>query len=117
VPSNWDKVMSYYQPDCWVVLKLPEGYKVLAGWAGGYLYGNSWRMNSGITRVEKKLDWKDDEHFVFYGYTGSEYWCHPETYKLKMPMAGIYNQLKEMHPDQVEIMPEDTDWMDMEWKI
>ncbi|CAB5220758.1 hypothetical protein UFOVP245_23 [uncultured Caudovirales phage] len=36
---------------------------------------------------------------------------------LKMPMAGIYNQLKEKYQDQVEIMPEDTDWMIMEWKI
>ena len=109
--------MSYYQPDCWVVLKLPEGYKVLAGWSGGYLDGSSWRLNSGITRVEEKLDWKDQRYYVFYGHTGSAYWCYPEMYMLKMPMAGIYNRLKEKYQDQVEIMPEDTDWMNMVWEI
>jgi hypothetical protein len=114
---QWRNVMSYYQPDCWVVLKLPECYKVLAGWSGGYLDGSAWRLNSGITRVEKNVDWKDEEYFVFYGHTGSEYWCHPETYMLKMPMAGIYNHLKEEHQDHALLMPEDTDWMNMEWKI
>ena len=109
--------MSYYQPDCWVVLKLPEGYKVLAGWSGGYLDGSAWRLNSGITRVEKHVDWKDEEYFVFYGHTGSEYWCHPETYMLKMPMAGIYNHLKEEHQDHALLMPDDTDWMNVEWGI
>ena len=108
--------MSYYKPDCWVVLKLPEGYKVLAGWSGGYLDGDSWRMNSGVTRVDIQRDWRDEEYLVFHGHTGSEYWCHRELYRLKMPMAGIYNQLKEKYPNQVEIMPEDTDWLSMKWE-
>jgi hypothetical protein len=34
-----------------------------------------------------------------------------------MPMAGIYNYLKEEHQDHALLMPEDTDWMSMEWKI
>jgi hypothetical protein len=73
-------------------------------------------MNSGITRVDIQRDWKDEEYFVFYGHTGSEYWCHPETYMLKMSMAGIYNQLMKEHPDKVELMPADTDWMNMKWE-
>jgi hypothetical protein len=32
-------------------------------------------------------------------------------------MAGIYNQLKEKYSNQVEIMPEDTDWLSMKWEI
>jgi hypothetical protein len=107
--------VSYYRPDCWVVLKLPQGYKVLGGWGGGYLYGSSWRLNSGITHVDIQHDWKDDEWFVFYGHSGSEYWCHPQTYMMKMPMVGIYNQLLEKYPGQVELMPEDTDWMKVDW--
>jgi len=44
-----------YNPDNWVVIKMngdDPHYRVLAGWSGGYLDGDSWRMNSGITRVE-----------------------------------------------------------------
>jgi hypothetical protein len=48
--------MSEYLPDNWVVLKINhEGktlYKVLAGWIGGYLNGDSWRMNSGMNCVK-----------------------------------------------------------------
>ena len=42
--------MSVYQPDNWIIVELPNntGYKILAGWSGGYLHGNSWRLNSGI---------------------------------------------------------------------
>ena len=51
-----------YTPDNWVVLKLKPGkgahpiYKVLAGWSGGYLDGDSWRMNSGISKVTENGD-------------------------------------------------------------
>jgi len=109
--------MSYYQPDCWVVLKLPECYKVLAGWSGGYLDGSAWRLNSGITSVEKNIDWKDDKHFVFYGHTGSQYWCRPETYGFNATAFGISIVMCEQAPGMVELMKSDTDWMNMEWKI
>lgn len=102
--------MSDYRPDNWVVLKIDyEGeiiYKVLAGWSGGYLDGDAWRMNSGITEV--KAD--SDGYFFFYGSSGSCYQCHPKTYRLTMAIAGVYNQLKERFGDKVEMLPEDTDW-------
>lgn len=105
--------MSEYLPDNWVVLKLKPGkgafpiYKVLAGWSGGYLDGDSWRMNSGITGVEKQA-----HLYGFYGSSGSVYWCHQGAYGLKMNNAGIYNQLIEAQQfkGQVQMMPEDTDW-------
>ena len=104
-----------YQPDNWVVLKIKPGkgafpiYKVLAGWSGGYLDGDSWRMNSGITEVKQ-----DGDYYEFYGYSGSCYRCHKNTYRLTMATSGVYNQLKEKFGDAVELMPEDTDWMDVE---
>ena len=101
--------MSEYTPDSWVVLKIVnEGetlYKVLAGKSGGYLDGDSWRMNSGITTVEKQA-----HLYGFYGSSGSVYWCHQDAYRLTMATSGVYNQLKENFGDAVEIMPEDTDW-------
>ena len=104
--------MDYY-PDSWVVLKLQnEGetlYKVLAGWSGGYLSGDSWRINSGITRiVEENKSWE------FYGSGGSCYVCRKGEYRLTMATSEVYNELKEKFGDKVELMPEDTNWMEIE---
>ena len=110
--------MSEYTPDNWVVLKIKEGkldsgfYKVLAGWSGGYLDGDSWRMNSGITRVEDH-----ETYYSFYGYSGSVYKVWKDRYGLRMNNAGVYNQLKENEAfeGQITLMPEDTDWMAVQW--
>ena len=64
--------MSEYHPDNWVVLKLKAGkgaypvYKVLAGWSGGYLHGDAWRINSGISKVTENGDYLE-----FWGHSGS----------------------------------------------
>ena len=105
-----------YKPDRWVVLKLPAGYKVLGGWAGGYLDGDSWRLNSGITDVDANGPW-----YLFSGYSGSVYQCHRDGYGLTSTTAGIYQQLKNKADEKgmiCEIMPEDTKWMeiDYEWR-
>jgi hypothetical protein len=106
-------MMNEYLPDNWVVIHIKGDdphYKILAGWSGGYLYGDSWRMNSGITNVEE-----DSDAFRFRGTTGSWYTCHKESYGLRMNNAHIWNQLQEKHGDKVEIMPEYTDWLSMDW--
>jgi len=110
-------MMSEYTPDNWVVLKINhEGetlYKVLGGWSGGYLDdldGYGWRMNSGITRVEQPGDgWN-----LFYDTSCSCYECHEKHYGLRWTNAGVYNKLKEQLGDAVEMMPEDTDWFNVE---
>ena len=106
--------MTEYTPDNWVILNLKAGkldsgfYKVLAGWSGGYLDGDSWRLNSGITEVEQ-----DDSYYYFYGESGSRYKCHKDSYGLRMNNAHIYNSFKkqEKFEDQVFLMPEDTNWI------
>ena len=106
--------MTEYNPDSWVVIKMTNKdqtfYKVLGGWSGGYLDGDSWRLNSGVERVEL-----DNDRYMFYGSSGSVYNCHKESYGLKMITAGIWNQMKEKYPDQVELL-DDRDWSTMEWK-
>ena len=102
--------MSEYRPDNWVVIKMMQPgqdtfYKVLGGWSGGYLDGDSWRLNSGIAKVVYR-----EEYVDFYGESGSVYQCHLSQYRLRMSNAGIWNQLKEKFGDAVELMPEDTDW-------
>ena len=98
-----------YNPDNWVVLKISNEeevlYKVLAGWSGGYTTGDSWRLNSGITSVEKQA-----YLYGFYGSSGSVYWCHQGSYGLRMGTAGIYNDLVSQFGDKIDMMPEDTNW-------
>jgi hypothetical protein len=107
--------MNTYTPDNWVVIKIngdTPHYKVLAGWSGGYLHGSSWRMNSGIVRVEKT-----DDNYLFYGSTGSCYICHKETYGLRMNIAYVWNQLQKDYANRVDILDETTDWTSVDWMI
>jgi hypothetical protein len=102
-----------YSPDNWVVIHLKGDdphYRILAGWSGGYLDGDSWRMNSGITNVEE-----DQDAFRFRGTTGSWYKCYKGAYGLRMNNAHIWSQLEEKYGDKVELMPEDTDWLNTDW--
>lgn len=104
-----------YTPDNWVVIKLngkDPHYRVLAGWSGGYTMGDSWRLNSGITKVEE-----DGWYYYFHGSTGSVYECFKGLYGLRMNNAHVWNALQERHGDLVELMPEDTDWLAMDWII
>ena len=105
-----------YTPDNWVVIKLDDGvdphYRVLAGWSGGYTTGNTWRINSGITKVEE-----DDGYYNFSGSSGSTYRCGKKSYMLRMNNVHVWSQLQRIHGDKVEMMPEDTDWMNMDWII
>ena len=106
-----------YKPDRWVVLKLPAGNKVLGGWSGGYLDGDSWRLNSGI----KEAHTEDNGLFFFTGHSGSVYKCHRDGYGLNAITAAVYQKLKNKADEKgmiCEIMPDDTNWMelDYEWR-
>ena len=64
--------MREYNPDKWVMLKFNHNgediYKVLASWYGGFTTGDSWKLNSGVTKVEQ-----DGNLFLFHGSSGSVY--------------------------------------------
>lgn len=94
--------------DNWVIVKItrPEGvvHKVLAGFHGGYLHGDSWRMNSGILKVEREGD-----YFLFHGQSGSIYACHKDAQRLSGATAGIYDSLVKQAAEKniiVEIVNE-----------
>ena len=82
-----------YTPDCWVIVEIDhEGviyHKVLAGWSGGYLDGDSWRMNSGINGVEV-----DGDYYLIHGYSGSIYKVHKDAETVRMSISGVLNQLE-----------------------
>lgn len=85
-----------YNPDRWVILKITENdtnntlYRVLAGWSGGYLDGDAWRLNSGIVRIEEI-----DEVFDVHGYSGSVYRCHKNYDGFTALMAHIVDSWEE----------------------
>lgn len=106
--------MKEYRPDNWVILKIKAPtetfYKVLAGWSGGYLDGDSWRMNSGIDSVDEI-----EKAYMFKGSSGSIYTCGKNSYGVRMNIAATLDALLTKYPDQIELMPEDTDWMNLKW--
>ena len=78
--------MIEYNNDNWVVLKFSGNdphYRVLAGYSGGYITGNSWRLNSGITKVEE-----DEAFFCFHSSSGSRYRCNKDSYMLMDEHCG-----------------------------
>ena len=104
-----------YIPDKWVVIKYNGNdphYRILAGWSGGYTDSDTWRMNSGITRVEET-----DDAFLFYGASGSCYDCRKTAYCLRKNNAYVWAQLQELYVAKLELMPEDTDWLAVDWII
>jgi len=104
--------MSKYFPDNWVVLKSTLGdetsYKVLGGWSGSFTWGDSWRLNSGIVKVDI-----GEKYITFHGHSGSEYVCHKNSYELRMNNGGICKQILEEFPDTVEMMDKNTDWANL----
>lgn len=78
-------------PDVWVVLKIEKPdqepiYKILAGWMGGYLHGDSWKINSGITKVEES-----GPYWLVSGYSGSIYKCAKESERFSSYTYSIFD--------------------------
>jgi hypothetical protein len=104
-----------YVPDVWTVVKIlgdDPHYRVLGGWYGGYTSGDSWRLNSGITKVIY-----DNPYYLFGGSSSSVYKCHEESYRLSSITASVLQQLEDRHKDKVILMNEDTDWKTIDWII
>lgn len=80
--------MSDYCPDRWVVLEFNVNgetiRKLFGGWYGGYLGGDSWKLNSGITEVRI-----DNDKYEFDGVSGSTYFCHKNAHG----MSGYQSQV------------------------
>ena len=80
--------MNTYTPDRWVVIEFVTPaetfHKVFAGWYGGFTSGDSWKLNSGITKTTKDGDW-----FHFEGHSGSVYQCHSNGYGMSGYMSAI----------------------------
>lgn len=94
-----------YIPDKWIILKIKDKketvYKILAGWSGGYLDGQSWRINSGINKITKK-----GAYYLFEGDSGSVYKCHNESYGTNLISSSILSKMLEnpQTKDMIEVL-------------
>ena len=92
-------------PDAWVIFEVNHNgeqfQKVLAGWSGSYLYGDSWRLSSRIK--EMNIDVAKD-YITVETDSGSVYNLRKQYQGLRMSNAGIWNELKERFGDSVEIL-------------
>ena len=94
-------------PDRWVIVKLPNNYyKVFGTWTGGYLDGDRWKLNSGISKVEQ-----DENFYYFIGFSGSCYKCHKKGYGTATSWGlSVLNKIIEQGNGQIELMENVEDW-------
>jgi hypothetical protein len=110
------------RPDRWVVVKITTPvkittsdsffYKVFASWAGGYLDGDAWQINSGIKSVSS-----DDSNYIFDGFSGSKYVCDKDSYGFATSYANsvLERMIKRAQEIGVkmELLENSTDWLNL----
>jgi len=71
--------MRIYQPDLWSIIKITtengSHFRIFASWYGGFANGDSWKINSGITKIVDK-----DTYYEFHGHSSSVYECGKDSY-------------------------------------
>lgn len=78
-----------YSPDRWVVAELvnQKGEKILkifGGYYGGFSYGDSWKLSSGITNTART-----DGRYKFVNESGSVYVCDEASYGMSAYMQQV----------------------------
>jgi hypothetical protein len=80
--------MSVYTPDGYAVIKITVNddtfFKVFSSWSGGYLHGDSWRMNSGISKLVV-----DGNMYYFHGFSGSVVEVYKNATRITSYNSGI----------------------------
>lgn len=96
-----------YSPTNWQVIKVtPKDvtqaphYRILAGWAGSYVYGSNWKLSSGIEQIidltynvtvpkESKPYWKVPQT------SGSVYVLNKHQEHMSVATMGVLESLRE----------------------
>lgn len=90
-PNRWEIVRFSNEKETW--------YRVLGGWSGGYLDGDSWRLSSGLNEIEESGD-----YYLMKNHSGSVYKCHKEGRGMNMISASTYVQMeRECEEHKIEI--------------
>lgn len=89
-----------YRPNKWLMFRVESDdphYRIFGTWSGGYLDGDSWRLNSGIKHVRV-----DDNLFHFEGHSGSVYQCNRSSYGSTAYGVGVITTF----PDKMQLLTE-----------
>jgi hypothetical protein len=87
-------------PHKWMLVRVKgetPHWRIFATWNGGYLHGDSWRLNSGVESVENKDEWYD-----FIGHSGSVYRCSKTGYGVTAYGMGVLESLIEKSGGKME---------------
>jgi len=84
-----------YNPDKWEVIQIGDHRKVLAGWSGGYLDGDSWKLSSAIKETEETEDM-----YIFNNHSGSTYKCHKKARGFTVLSGSIYEEILQAAADK-----------------
>jgi hypothetical protein len=110
--------MSVYNPDKWLIVKINSEnphYRVFATWGGGYLNGDSWKLNSGITKVTENQD-----YYFFEGSSGSTYVCRKGMYGSTGYGWAVINNMRDQSAEEqnitIDILPEETNVMELAYE-
>ena len=104
-----DKIQYDYAPDGWILIQITGDephYRVFGAWRGGFSDGDAWRVNSGITKMERV-----GNYYYFYGHSGSVYCCHEEGYgSLGAYNYGVLTKMEETEGFQaVPFLPDNIE--------
>lgn len=91
--------MSNYYPDSYQFISISSDkdddriIKLFAVWHGGYLNGDAWKLNSGVTKIE--VDTTFNNLYVVSGYSGSQYIVNKDSTKLSSYGQGVLRDITE----------------------
>lgn len=110
--------MSDYTPDKWVMVKISSDghepiHKIFACWYGGYAGSDSWKLNSGVTRVSR-----EGYVYSFAGSSGSVYECHTDCYGTNSYGGSVLNNMianAAKNGIVIEILDENVNFMEIDY--
>ena len=101
------------KPDTWLIVKIKTKeeilHKVVAGWNGGYLSGDSWKSACVIKGVVY-----ENEFYRFFGFSGTVYECHENAYGQRICNSPCLERIInacEYNNAEYEILHDNTDWL------
>ncbi len=97
---------SRYKPDSWeLVHVIPKDtsadyYRILAGWSGSYMYGNSWKLSSGCEQVlDEGNSWRVPQS------SGSVYILRKNSEHTSLAVTGVLQSIIQSNPEtKIEIV-------------
>jgi hypothetical protein len=94
--------MSEYTPDAWVIVEMTnkndKTRKILAGWYGGYIGADEWRLSSGITEIVDK-----GEHYEIHNESGSVYTCRKAAERFTALTMNLYSRWRNKMSEDMAI--------------